>query len=49
MVEEADETQFWLEIIAECELAAKSDLAPLHKEATEIMKVMATFRKKFKK
>jgi len=48
VVEEADEVLFWLELLEEGEYADASTIAPLHKEGLEILKVMATSRKKLK-
>ncbi|MDP4269787.1 MAG: four helix bundle protein [Bacteroidota bacterium] len=45
VVEEADETLFWLELITESEIMPKERLTPLMNEATEILKIMATARK----
>ena len=49
VVEEADETLFWLEILEECQFSRKEDLASLKSEATEIVKVMASYRGRFKR
>ena len=35
--EEADETQYWLEILVEAGLSPKERISPLHKEADEIL------------
>ena len=48
VVEEADETLFWLEILEESEIVSKERLAELKKEATEILAVMAKTRKNLK-
>ena len=48
VVEEADETLFWLEILDECQLATNFDLSKLKSEATEIVKVMAAYRARLK-
>ena len=47
VVEEADETLFWLELLEESNLT-KFDFTDLKREATEILKVMASTRKKLK-
>lgn len=49
VVEEADETLFWLEILQDAEYADKSRLSPLMNEMLEILKVMSVYRKKYKK
>ena len=47
MVEEADETVFWLEIIEEIKMTNNIDLIrDLKNEAEEILKVMSSYRKK---
>lgn len=43
--EEADETAYWLELIIEGYLLEKNLVAPLLKEANEIVAIMATSRK----
>ena len=45
VVEEADETLFWLELIAEAEIVALIRLQSLKDEALEILKITATARK----
>ena len=45
VVEEADESLFWLEIISEAELINNANTMVLQKEITEILSVMATARK----
>ncbi len=45
VVEETDETVFWLEFIAEGEFLSRSTVAPHVAEAMEILKVMASFKK----
>lgn len=49
VVEEIDETLFWLEIIEECQFADNDQLNPLMTEATELVKVMASYRARLKK
>ncbi|UFK98595.1 four helix bundle protein [Chryseobacterium faecale] len=46
VVEEADETQFWLEIIQELEYLDSLNLEPLKIECDEIVKVMSSYKKK---
>lgn len=46
MVEEADETQFWLEIIEDLAYLPKEKLNQLKIEGDEIVKVMTTYKKK---
>ena len=45
VIEEADETIFWLELLEESGSTNKSATAPLVKEATEILSVLAKARK----
>lgn len=45
VVEEADETLFWLELLKESELVPIKAVTPLIEEATEIAKVMSVARK----
>jgi four helix bundle protein len=45
VVEEADETLFWLEMLVEAEFISVSFASPLQQEATEIIKVMSSYRK----
>lgn len=46
VVEEADESLFWMEILLEAEILNSNQLDSLMKEATEILKVVASARKK---
>ncbi len=46
VVEEADETLFWLEIIQELNILPESAMTDLLVEAEEILKIMATYKKK---
>ena len=41
VVEEADETYFWLELLKETKLAREIDLEPLLTESLEILKIMS--------
>lgn len=45
VVEEADESLFWLEILTESEILPENRLKNLMNEATEIVKVLSTARK----
>ena len=45
VVEEADETVFWLELLEESQLVTADRLASLKQEATEILSIMAKARK----
>ena len=46
VVEEADETQFWLEIIEELEYLEPHILKEIQNENEEIVKVMTSYKKK---
>lgn len=46
VVEEADETQFWLEIIEEVEYLEPHILKEIQNENEEIVKVMTSYKKK---
>lgn len=43
--EEADETQFWLELVAESGLLKPEQVEPLHQEARELTAIIAASRK----
>ena len=45
VVEEADETLFWLELLSESEIFAGEKLNPITAEALEILKIVAKARK----
>lgn len=45
VVEEADETLFWLELLRDTELVSAEELQPLMNEATEILKIVSKARK----
>ncbi|MBB3186027.1 four helix bundle protein [Microbacter margulisiae] len=47
VVEEADETLFWLELLAEAGIVSMERLAMIMQESVEIVKIMATARKNF--
>ena len=49
VVEEADETLFWLELLSESGIAPEDKTTPLIQEATEILSVTAKARKNIKK
>ncbi len=49
VVEEADETQFWLELLVDTELIAANDIEDIQKEAEEIVKVMTTYKYRLEK
>lgn len=49
VLEEADETEFWLEIIDEAELMEKSKFSHITNEAEELVKIFSTTRAKMKK
>lgn len=46
VVEEADESLFWMEILIDAHIIPVQQIEPLMKEATEILKVVASARKK---
>ena len=48
VIEEADETQFWLEMIRESGMVSNPDLDALLKESEEILKIMVSTRQKLK-
>lgn len=45
MVEEVDESVFWLELLSESEISNNEATGSMLKEATEIMKVASASRK----
>ena len=47
-VEEADETLFWLEILIDADLVKEIRLKKLMDESTELLKILASTRKKAK-
>lgn len=47
VVEEADETLFWLEMLIESNLLTKENTLEIENEATEILKVMSSYKKGF--
>ncbi|WP_394665226.1 four helix bundle protein [uncultured Chryseobacterium sp.] len=48
VVEEADETVFWLEVIQEVNIASKNNNSELMNESLEILKVTSTYKNKLK-
>ncbi len=46
VVEEADESLFWLELLVEADIVKAEKLQPLIHEATEILKMTASARKR---
>ncbi len=44
VIEETDETQFWLEFISDLSLLDKVTVEPLQKEAAEILAILLTSR-----
>lgn len=49
VVEEADETLFWLELLEEADLVEKSLLIPMKQEVFELVKIFASTKAKLKK
>jgi four helix bundle protein len=49
VVEEADETLFWIEMLTDAGFISKEKMADCYKEAEEILKVMAAYKKKMKR
>lgn len=48
-VEEADETELWLELLIASGIKVKIELKPLHKESLEVVKTLASIRKRLNK
>mgnify|MGYP003591999887 CR=1 FL=1 len=46
VVEETDETVFWLEMLVDGDFISAEEVAPMSKEALEILYVMSAYRKK---
>ena len=46
VTEEADETLFWLEMLTEANYIERNKIVAVYKEALEILKVMASFKKR---
>ena len=49
VIEELDETLFWIEILQECEMIKANLLRDLYLEGEEILKILVTARKNSKK
>ncbi len=49
VVEEADETQFWLEILVESDLIKIEEVLNIQQEVQEIVKVMTTYKYRLEK
>ena len=49
VVEEADETQFWLEILVESDLIKIAEVLNIQQEVQEIVKVMTTYKYRLEK
>ncbi len=47
-VEEADETEMWLELLITSKIVEGEELKTIHKESLEILKILASMRKKIK-
>jgi four helix bundle protein len=45
VVEETDESLFWMEVLVEAELVKQTEISALMNEANEILKVVSTARK----
>ena len=45
VVEEADETEMWLDLLIHSEISNTPDTVRIHQESIEILKIMATTRK----
>lgn len=46
VVDEADETLFWLEILVECEIISQETINEVYSEGLEILKVMSSYKDK---
>lgn len=46
VVEEADETLFWMELLIEGEFILEKEMKEIYQEALEILKVMSAYKKK---
>jgi len=47
VVEEADETEMWLDLLIDSNISNNAETKKLHAESLEILKIMATIRKNF--
>ena len=45
VVEEADETEMWLDLLIDSEISNTEETKRLHKESLELLKIVATIRK----
>lgn len=48
VVEEADETEMWLDLIIESDMMPRAQVQSLYKESLEILKILAVMRKRNK-
>ncbi len=48
VVEEADETLLWMEMLVECEIIPNENINDVYVEALEILKVMSAYKAKLK-
>jgi four helix bundle protein len=48
VVEEADETEMWLDLLIDSNISNNIETKKLHAESLEILKIMATIRKNSK-
>ncbi len=48
VTEEADETQFWLELFEESSMVKEEAIQPLYKEATEILAIVTSIKYKLR-
>lgn len=48
VVEEADETLFWIEMLTDAGFISKEEMEDCYQESEEILKVMAAYKKKLK-
>lgn len=48
VVEEADETLFWIEMLSDSGLASSQTCTPIQQEAFELAKIFTTYRSKLK-
>ncbi|MEP6794159.1 MAG: four helix bundle protein [Saprospiraceae bacterium] len=46
VVEEADETPFWIEMLVEADFITNEEVADITEEADEILKVMSAYKKR---
>lgn len=49
VVEEADETQFWLELMMDSNLVSSNEIEPLQKEANEILAMVTKMKSRLQK